>query len=48
MHVSTADAFGMINPAPAAADLRDVVRRPIREWKALLVNDFLFVNKMSY
>jgi 4-diphosphocytidyl-2-C-methyl-D-erythritol kinase len=40
VHVSTKDAFGNIKPAPAANDLREVIQRPVLEWKGLLVNDF--------
>ncbi len=40
VHVSTAAAFSMITPAPAANDLREVVKRPVSKWKDLLVNDF--------
>lgn len=40
VHVSTAGAFGMIKHAPAANDLREVVKLPVGEWKDLMVNDF--------
>jgi 4-diphosphocytidyl-2-C-methyl-D-erythritol kinase len=40
VHVSTAKAFGMINPTLAAVDLRDVIKMPVIEWKDVLVNDF--------
>ena len=40
IHVSTAKAFGMITPKPAAVDLREVMQRPVQEWKQVLVNDF--------
>ena len=38
--VSTADAYRGIVPAMPAEPLRQVLRRPVSEWKDLLVNDF--------
>lgn len=40
IHVSTAMAYASVTPAPAAEDLRTVLRQPVAEWKARLVNDF--------
>ena len=38
--VSTADAYRGIVPAIPAEPLRQVLRRPVSEWKDWLVNDF--------
>lgn len=38
--VSTADAYRGIVPAVPETPLREVLRRPVTEWKDLLVNDF--------
>ena len=40
VHVSTAEAFGMIQPRPAAFDLRNLPQLPVAEWKQKVVNDF--------
>ena len=40
VHVSTGKAFGMINPRPAAFDLRKLGALPIAEWKDYMTNDF--------
>ena len=39
--VSTCEAYAGVNPRPAAVDLADIIaRRPVGEWKDLVVNDF--------
>ena len=38
--VSTAEAYRGIKPAVPAVRLKDVLSRPVSEWKELLVNDF--------
>ena len=40
IHVSTAHAFGMIEPKPAAYDLRNLANLPLVDWRAHVVNDF--------
>lgn len=40
MHVSTAEAFRMIQPKPAAFDLRQLGTLPVAEWKDHISNDF--------
>ncbi len=40
IHVSTAEAFGMINPRPAPFDLRGLSELPVEEWKDHITNDF--------
>lgn len=40
LHVSTAAAFGMITPKPAAFDLRQLPQLPLSEWKGQIGNDF--------
>ena len=38
--VSTKDAYGGIKPHLPAVPLREVLSRPVEEWKGVLVNDF--------
>ena len=40
VHVSTAKAFGMISPRPAAFDLRILGNLSVTEWKDHITNDF--------
>lgn len=40
VHISTAEAYRGITPKPSKENVRDILRRPINEWKDLLVNDF--------
>lgn len=40
IHVSTAEAYKGIVPAIPQMSIRDVLKRPVGEWKELLVNDF--------
>jgi len=40
VHVSTAKAFGMITPRPAAFDLRTLGSLPVEQWKHNINNDF--------
>lgn len=40
VHVSTAAAFGMIQPAPARFDLRQLSQLPVPAWKDHVHNDF--------
>lgn len=38
--VSTKEAFALITPKHPEVNCREVVRRPVEEWRELLVNDF--------
>ena len=38
--ISTVEAYSMCQPAPAKLSVFDAVKRPVEEWKHLLVNDF--------
>ena len=38
--ISTKGAFGMITPQKPAINCRDIIEKPIKEWKELLINDF--------
>lgn len=38
--VSTRDAFASVSPGTPAYSLEEVVQRPVREWKGVMVNDF--------
>ena len=40
IHVSTAEAYKGIVPAMPQMSIRDVLKRPVGEWKELLINDF--------
>lgn len=38
--VSTAEAYAQVSPKSAGHDLREVLRRPMEEWRSVVVNDF--------
>lgn len=38
--VSTRDAFARIHPCRPEHDLREIIKRPVKEWKSVLKNDF--------
>ena len=38
--ISTKGAFGMITPQKPAMNCKDIIDKPIKEWKELLFNDF--------
>lgn len=40
IHVSTKDAFAQIKPVHPDISLKEIIKRPIAEWKSLMVNDF--------
>ena len=40
IHISTPEAYAMIRPVPGRPSPQEIVKRPIEEWKDLLVNDF--------
>ena len=40
VHVSTSDAYSMIQPARPETPLREIISLPVSEWKGKLVNDF--------
>ncbi len=40
IHVSTAEAYALVQPAPASIPLSEVVEMPIERWRELLINDF--------
>ena len=40
VHVSTAEAYGGIKPAPVAKSLKDLIKLPVAEWKQHIKNDF--------
>lgn len=40
IHVSTKDAFAMVQPAQPEMSLKEIVKKPVSEWKDLMVNDF--------
>ena len=40
IHISTAEAYAMIRPVSGRPSPQEIVKRPIEEWKDLLVNDF--------
>ncbi len=40
VHISTAAAYRLVSPARPAADLKQIVHRPVEEWQGKLVNDF--------
>ncbi|MDU1905942.1 MAG: 4-(cytidine 5'-diphospho)-2-C-methyl-D-erythritol kinase [Dysgonomonas sp.] len=40
IHVSTKDAFALIKPQKPAISLKDIIKKPVVEWKDYMVNDF--------
>ncbi|MCX6235131.1 MAG: 4-(cytidine 5'-diphospho)-2-C-methyl-D-erythritol kinase [Bacteroidetes bacterium] len=40
VHSSTAQAYAMIQPVKRKTDLKQIIARPVLEWKNTLVNDF--------
>jgi 4-diphosphocytidyl-2-C-methyl-D-erythritol kinase len=40
IHISTPEAYAMIRPVPGRLSPQEIVKRPMEEWKDLLVNDF--------
>ncbi|SDW09965.1 4-diphosphocytidyl-2-C-methyl-D-erythritol kinase [Hydrobacter penzbergensis] len=40
IHVSTAWAFAQLKPQPAAIPVSEAIRKPIEQWKDILLNDF--------
>lgn len=38
--ISTGWAFSMIKPSPRKGSIKEIIRRPVSDWKDLLVNDF--------
>jgi len=40
IHISTPWAFSQIKPAPAGTRVKEIIKRPIENWRELLGNDF--------
>ena len=40
IHISTKDAYALVTPAKPAYSIEEILKRPIAEWRTLLVNDF--------
>ncbi|NPA44206.1 MAG: 4-(cytidine 5'-diphospho)-2-C-methyl-D-erythritol kinase, partial [Chlorobi bacterium] len=40
IHVSTKDAFSNIKPLKPNISLNELIKRPVKEWKGLIINDF--------
>lgn len=40
IHISTKDAYAQVTPMQPTLSIKDIVKRPIAEWRTLLVNDF--------
>jgi 4-diphosphocytidyl-2-C-methyl-D-erythritol kinase len=40
VYVSTREAYSLVKPANPSVSLREIVSRPVAEWKEYLVNDF--------
>lgn len=50
IHISTKEAYSLVKPAAPAVPLTEIARRPIREWKGVMKNDFeksVFANHPS-
>lgn len=40
IHVSTKDAFALIKPQQPKISLKDIIKKPVSEWKDQMINDF--------
>ncbi|MBQ5663185.1 MAG: 4-(cytidine 5'-diphospho)-2-C-methyl-D-erythritol kinase [Bacteroidaceae bacterium] len=40
IHISTKDAYAHVTPTQPSISIKEIVKRPIAEWRTLLVNDF--------
>lgn len=40
IHVSTKDAFSLIKPTSPNISLKKIIKKPVQEWKKLMVNNF--------
>ncbi len=40
VHVSTKDAFSLIQPRSPKMSLKEIIQLPVSEWKELMINDF--------
>ncbi len=40
VHVSTAEAYGRINPKPTETSLKDLIKQPVSDWRTHIKNDF--------
>lgn len=40
IHISTKDAFALINPSKPSVSLKDIILKPVNEWKEYMKNDF--------
>jgi 4-diphosphocytidyl-2-C-methyl-D-erythritol kinase len=40
IHVSTTEAFSLLNPSPPSKSIKEIIQQPIETWKAELKNDF--------
>lgn len=40
IHISTKEAFANLNPVQPAVSIRQIIAKPLIEWKKLLINDF--------
>jgi len=40
VHISTPEAYAMINPGKSKRSLKEIIRLPVEEWKEMLINDF--------
>ncbi|WP_347394878.1 4-(cytidine 5'-diphospho)-2-C-methyl-D-erythritol kinase, partial [Parabacteroides leei] len=38
--VSTPEAYSLVTPAAPAQSLKEIINRPVSEWKKLMINDF--------
>jgi len=40
IHISTPEAYGMVKPMDVRPSLREIIQKPVHEWKEVMVNDF--------
>jgi 4-diphosphocytidyl-2-C-methyl-D-erythritol kinase len=40
IHVSTKDAFSLVKPTSPDISLKEIIKKPVQEWKDVMINDF--------
>jgi 4-diphosphocytidyl-2-C-methyl-D-erythritol kinase len=40
IHISTGEAYSMVEPHPLHTGLKELIKKPVAEWKHLIINDF--------
>lgn len=40
IHVSTKDAFSLVKPTSPDISLKEIIKKPVQDWKDIMINDF--------